>query len=49
MMGSATVRIGGVSAARVNDVVSFPGCVTAIPSPTGKVLGPGAPNVMIGG
>ena len=49
MMGSATVRIGGVPAARVTDVVSFPGCVTAIPSPTGKVMGPGAPNVMIGG
>jgi hypothetical protein len=38
-----------VPAARVTDVVSFPGCVTAIPCPTGKVMGPGSPTVMIGG
>lgn len=47
--GSVSVRIGGMPAARVTDIVSFPGCVTAIASPMGKVMGPGAPSVLIGG
>jgi hypothetical protein len=49
VQGSASVRIGGMPAARVTDMVSFPGCAAAIPSPTGKVMGPGSTNVMIGG
>ena len=48
-MGSATVFIGGMSAARVGDMTSHTSCVAPIPSPTGKVLPPGCPTVMIGG
>ena len=47
-MGSTTVMIGGRPAARVGDLVSFTTCVAPIPSPTGKILPPGAPTVMIG-
>jgi uncharacterized Zn-binding protein involved in type VI secretion len=47
--GSATVLIGKLPAARVGDLVSFPGCVAPIPSPTGKVVSPGCPKVLIGG
>jgi uncharacterized Zn-binding protein involved in type VI secretion len=48
-MGSATVMIGGQPAARVGDMVAFAACVAPIPSPTGKILPPGAPTVIIGG
>jgi uncharacterized Zn-binding protein involved in type VI secretion len=48
-MGSATVLFGGMPAARVGDLVSFASCVAPIPSPTGKILPPGAPTVIIGG
>jgi uncharacterized Zn-binding protein involved in type VI secretion len=48
-MGSTTVMIGGRPAARVGDLVSFTSCVAPIPSPTGKILPPGAPTVIIGG
>lgn len=47
--GSTSVLIGGKPAARVGDIVSFPSCIAPIPSPTGKILPPGAPTVMIGG
>ena len=47
--GSATVMIGMRPAARVGDPVAFAACVAPIPSPTGKILPPGAPTVMIGG
>lgn len=47
--GSATVLIGGLPAARVLDMTSHPACVAPIPSPTGKILPPGCPTVMIGG
>ena len=47
--GSMKVMIGGVPAARVNDIVAFASCVAPIPSPTGKIVGPGAPTVQIGG
>jgi uncharacterized Zn-binding protein involved in type VI secretion len=47
--GSATVLIGGLPAARVGDMVAFSGCVAPIPSPTGKILPPGCPTVIIGG
>ena len=47
--GSATVLIGGMPAARVGDLVAFASCVAPIPSPTGKILPPGSPTVIIGG
>jgi len=47
--GSATVFIEGLPAARVGDTTAHPGCVAPIPSPTGKILPPGCPTVMIGG
>jgi uncharacterized Zn-binding protein involved in type VI secretion len=47
--GSATVLIGNRPAARAGDLVSFPACVGPIPSPTGKILPPCSPTVMIGG
>ncbi|KTQ97320.1 hypothetical protein NS226_05140 [Aureimonas ureilytica] len=47
--GSATVLIGGLPAGRVADLTMHPACVAPIPSPTGKVLPPGCPTVMIGG
>jgi len=48
-MGSATVMIGGMPAARVGDMTIHVSCIAPIPSPTGKVLPPGCPTVMIGG
>jgi uncharacterized Zn-binding protein involved in type VI secretion len=48
-MGSATVMIANKPAARVGDLVAFSSCVAPIPSPTGKILPPGAPTVIIGG
>jgi len=47
--GSATVMIGGLPAARLNDLTSHPACVAPIPSPVGKVMGPGCSTVQIGG
>jgi uncharacterized Zn-binding protein involved in type VI secretion len=47
--GSGTVLIGGLPAARISDMTSHPACVAPIPSPTGKILPPGCPTVMIGG
>jgi uncharacterized Zn-binding protein involved in type VI secretion len=49
MKASATVMIGGMPAARVGDMTLHASCVAPIPSPTGKVLPPGCPTVMIGG
>ncbi len=48
-MGSATVMIGHRPAARMGDMMSFPSCVAPIPSPTGKILPPCSPTVIIGG
>lgn len=48
-LGSATVLVGGLPAARVNDMTTHAACVAPIPSPTGKVLPPGCPTVLIGG
>ncbi len=48
-MGSATVLIGNMPAARVGDLTAHPACVAPIPSPTGKILPPGCPTVLIGG
>lgn len=47
--GSATVMIGKMPAARVGDLTMHPSCVAPIPSPTGKILPPGCPTVIIGG
>lgn len=47
--GSATVLIGGLPAARMGDLVAFSTCVAPIPSPTGKIIPPCEPTVMIGG
>ena len=48
-MGSATVMIGKMPAARVGDLTAHPSCVAPSPSPTGKILPPGCPTVIIGG
>jgi uncharacterized Zn-binding protein involved in type VI secretion len=47
--GSMSVMIGGKPAARIGDLVAWASCVAPIPSPTGKILPPGAPTVIIGG
>jgi uncharacterized Zn-binding protein involved in type VI secretion len=47
--GSATVLIGNRPAGRAGDLVAFSACVAPIPSPTGKVLPPCSPTVIIGG
>ena len=49
VQGSATVFIGGLPAARVGDMTSHASCVAPIPSPTGKIMPPGCPTVLIGG
>lgn len=47
--GSATVLISNMPAARAGDMTSHVSCVAPIPSPTGNILPPCAPTVMIGG
>ncbi|MGF1583634.1 MAG: PAAR domain-containing protein [Gemmataceae bacterium] len=47
--GSGTVMIEKLPAARVDDVTAHAACSAPIPSLTGKVTGPGATNVDIGG
>ena len=49
MKASGTVLIGGLPAARVGDMTMHASCVAPIPMPTGKILPPGCPTVMIGG
>jgi uncharacterized Zn-binding protein involved in type VI secretion len=48
-LGSMTVLIGNMPAARAGDMTSHPSCVAPIPGPTGKILPPGCPTVLIGG
>jgi uncharacterized Zn-binding protein involved in type VI secretion len=48
-LGSTTVLIGNMPAARVNDMSAHTSCVAPIPGPTGKILPPGCPTVIIGG
>jgi len=48
-LGSTTVLIGNLPAARVGDMTVHTACVAPIPGPTGKVLPPGCPTVIIGG
>ncbi|MFN7963110.1 MAG: PAAR domain-containing protein [Thermoanaerobaculia bacterium] len=48
-IGGFTVLIENLPAARVGDMTAHTSCVAPIPSPTGKVLPPGCPTVLIGG
>jgi len=48
-LASKTVLIGGLGAARVGDMTLHAACVAPLPSPTGKILPPGCPTVLIGG
>ena len=48
-LGSATVLIENLPAARVGDMTTHVSCVAPIPGPTGKVIPPGCPTVLIGG
>lgn len=47
--GSSNVLIGSLPAARVGDSSAHTSCVAPIPSPTGSILPPGCPTVIIGG
>ena len=47
-VGSATVMIGNLPAARINDMTNHTSCVAPVPMPTGKILPPGCPTVLIG-
>ncbi len=47
-MASATVLIGGLPAARVGDQTLHAACVAPIPAPTGQIIPPGCPTVLIG-
>jgi uncharacterized Zn-binding protein involved in type VI secretion len=50
--GSATVKIGKKPAARMGDMVDFKVCgvaPTGVPAPTGKIIPPCCPTVIIGG
>lgn len=45
--GSPTVLICNLPAARVGDMTTHAACVAPIPSPTGTILPPGCPTVLI--
>ena len=47
-MGSFTVLISGLPAARMGDMTAHTSCVAPIPAPTGKIMPPCAPTVLIG-
>ena len=47
IVATSTVMAGGKPVAKLNDVVTFASCVAPIPSPTGKVIGPGCPTVIV--
>lgn len=49
LKGSVKVLIGSLPAARLLDKTLHPSCVAPIPSPMGQIVGPCAPNVLIGG
>lgn len=48
-VASATVLIGGLPAARVGDMTLHAACMAVLPAPSGTILPPGCPTVMIGG
>lgn len=45
---SSTVIIEGLQAARVGDETQHAECIAPIPAPTGTILPPGCPTVLIG-
>ena len=47
--GSGTVLISNLPAARMGDMTAHSACVAPIPSPTGKIMPPCCPTVLIGG
>jgi uncharacterized Zn-binding protein involved in type VI secretion len=48
--GSSTVFANnGLPVARLGDIVAFATCVGPIPGPTGKIIPPCSPNVIVGG
>src|SRR4051812_39019449 len=49
MLASFTVLISKLPAARMSDMTLHPSCIAPIPMPTGKVLPPCCPTVLIGG
>jgi uncharacterized Zn-binding protein involved in type VI secretion len=48
-MGSTTVLFNNLQAARMGDPTAHNTCMAPIPSPTGKIMPPCSPTVMIGG
>jgi uncharacterized Zn-binding protein involved in type VI secretion len=48
-LGSATVIVMGLPAARQDDMCAFTSCVAPIPAPVGKIISPVSTNVEIGG
>lgn len=46
-LGSFTTMIGGLPAARMGDMTMHASCVAPIPMPTGKILPPCCPTVII--
>src|SRR5262245_30477008 len=47
--GSMSVMVNGKPFARADDIVAYASCVAPIPSPTGKIMGPCATKVQVGG
>jgi uncharacterized Zn-binding protein involved in type VI secretion len=47
--GSATVMIEKKPAARIADMTAHSACAAPIPAPTGMILPPGCPTVIING
>jgi uncharacterized Zn-binding protein involved in type VI secretion len=48
-LGSMTVMVGNLPAARKGDMVAYSSCVAPIPGPVGKVDSPCSSDVVIGG
>lgn len=48
ILGSFTVLLSNLPAARAGDMTLHASCVAPIPSPTGKILPPCCPTVIIG-
>ena len=48
LVGFPKILIGNLPCARVGDETLHASCVAPIPSPTGKVMPPGAPTVLLG-
>lgn len=48
-LGSMTVKVNMKAAGRMGDMTQHSTCVGPVPAPVGKIMGPGAPTVMVGG